>query len=109
MGCDKVVVILTRERSYLRKPEKLQPAIDRCYKKYPAFCETMRRRAEVYNQSRARLFELEQEGKALVFAPEDTKGFSRVEKDVVKIHALWDSGYQEGQARAEEFARFLGR
>ena len=107
MGCDRAVVILTRERGYRRKPEKLQPVIDRSYKKYPKFCETMRRRAEVYNESREKLFQLEREGKVLIFAPESTEGFSRIEKDVVKIHALWNAGYQEGLARAEEFARFL--
>lgn len=107
MGCDRVVVILTRERGYRRKPEKLQPIIDRYYKKYPKFCETLHRRAEVYNQSREKLFQLEQEGKVIIFTPESTEGFSRIEKDVVKIHALWNTGYQEGIARAEEFARFL--
>lgn len=107
MGCDRVVVILTRERGYRRKPEKLQPVIDRCYKKFPKFCETLRRRAEVYNQSREKLFQLEREGKVMIFTPESTEGFSRIEKDVVKIHALWNTGYQEGIARAEEFARFL--
>lgn len=107
MGCERAVVILTRERSYRRKPEKLQPLIDRYYKKYPKFCDTMRRRAQVYNQARERLFQMEKEGKVLLFAPKSTEGFSRIEKDVVKIHALWESGYQEGLERAEEFAAFL--
>lgn len=107
MGCDRAVVILTREHSYRRKPEKLQPVIDRYYKKYPKFCDTLRRRADVYNESREKLFRLEREGKVLVFAPESTEGFSRVEKDVVKIHAHWNAGYQEGLARAGEFTSFL--
>jgi predicted patatin/cPLA2 family phospholipase len=107
MGCDKVVVILTRERSYRRKPEKIQRLIDHHYKQYPNFCDTVRRRAQVYNRSREKLFQLEREGKVMIFTPKDTKGFSRVERDVVKIHALWDEGYQEGQRRAEEFTKFL--
>ena len=107
MGCDKVVVILTREREYLRGPERLRFIIDRYYRKYPKFCDTMRRRADTYNECRRKIFEMEKEGRALVFAPESTEGFSRVEKDLVKIHALWDAGYQEGQARAEEYTRFL--
>jgi predicted patatin/cPLA2 family phospholipase len=107
MGCDKVVAILTRERSYRRKPEKLQRVFDHHYKQYPNFCDTIRRRAQVYNQAREKLFQLEREGKAMLFVPKSTKGFSRVERDVVKIHALWDEGYQEGQRRAEEFAAFL--
>lgn len=107
VGCDRVVVILTKERSYRRKTEKLQPIIDRYYKKYPNFCDTMRRRADVYNESRERLFRLEKEGKVLIFAPEDTRGFSRIEKDPVKIHAHWNVGYQEGLTRADEYAEYV--
>ena len=46
-GCDRVIVVLTRERDYVRRPEKLQPLIDLAYRKYPKFCDTMRRRAEI--------------------------------------------------------------
>ncbi len=108
MGCDRVVVVLTRERSYRRKKESLQPLIDRVYRNYPNFCETMRRRAEVYNASREKLFQLEREGKVLVFAPENTKGFHRTEKDVAKIRALWQVGYRHGLERLEEVKSFWG-
>lgn len=108
MGCDRVVVVLTRERSYRRKKESLQPLIDRVYRKYPNFCETMRRRAEVYNSSREKLFQLEREGKVLVFAPENTQGFHRTEKDVAKIRALWQVGYRHGLERLEEVKTFWG-
>ena len=107
MGCDRVVVVLTRERSYRRQPEKLQPLIDLRYRKYPHFCETMRRRADTYNADREALFRLEREGKALLLAPEDTRGFSRIERDVDKIRALWQSGYDQATARMEEIRAFL--
>ncbi|MEG0755914.1 MAG: patatin family protein [Oscillospiraceae bacterium] len=94
-GCDKAVVILTRERSYRRKPEQLQPLLDRWYRKYPKFCDTMRRRADAYNESRERLFALEQEGKVLLLAPHSTAGFTRTEKDLHKIRALWKDGYDQ--------------
>ena len=103
-----MVVVLTRERSYRREPEKLQPLIDLRYHKYPNFCETMRRRAETYNACREELFRLEQEGKVLLLAPESTQGFSRIEKDVEKIRALWQSGYDQATARLEEIRAFLG-
>ena len=106
-GCDRVVVVLTRERSYRRQPEKLQPLIDLRYRKYPHFCETMRRRADTYNAGREALFRLEREGKALLLAPEDTRGFSRIERDVDKIRALWQSGYDQATARMGEIRAFL--
>ena len=106
-GCDRAVVVLTRERSYRRKPEQLQPLIDLWYRKYPKFCETMRRRADTYNADREELFRLEKEGKVLLIAPESTEGFSRVEKDVAKIRAMWQSGYDAGKARLDEIRSFL--
>lgn len=105
-GCERVVVVLTRERSYRREPEKFQPVIDARYRRYPHFCETMRRRAEVYNASRERLFQLEREGKVLLLAPKSTVGFSRIEKDVDKIKALWQDGCNQGKGRAEEIRAF---
>lgn len=107
MGCDRLIVVLTRERSFRRKPEKLQPLLDRVYGKYPNFCETMRRRAETYNSARGRLFQLERAGKVLLFAPHDTRGFSRTERDVAKIRALWQDGYDAGMARLDEVRAFL--
>ena len=109
MGCDRVVVVLTRERSYRREPEKLQPFIDVRYRRYPHFCETMRRRAETYNASREHLFQLEREGKVLLFAPQNTQGFSRIERDVDKIRALWQDGYEQTKARAGEVRSFWGQ
>ena len=106
MGCDRVVVVLTRERSYRREPEKLQPLIDLRYHKYPKFCETMRHRAERYNACREELFQLEREGKVILLAPHSTQGFSRIEKDVDKIRALWQDGYEAGKARAQENRTF---
>ena len=105
-GCDRVVVILTRERSYRRGPESLQRAIDVRYRRYPKFCQSMRERAERYNACREELFALEREGKVLVIAPGSTEGFSRVEKDVEKIRALWQDGYDRTQARLPEIRAF---
>ena len=106
-GCERLIVVLTRERDYVRKPEKLQPLIDLFYRKYPKFCDTMRRRADTYNASRQRLFQLEQEGRALLFAPTSTAGFHRTERDVEKIRALWRDGYDQGMARLDEVEAFL--
>ena len=106
-GCGRVIVVLTRERDYVRRPEKLQPLIDLAYRKYPKFCDTMRRRADAYNEARQKLFRLEREGRALVFTPTSTEGFHRTERDVDKIKALWKDGWDQGLARLDEAEAFL--
>ena len=106
-GCGRVIVVLTRERDYVRRPEKLQPLIDLAYRKYPKFCDTMRRRADAYNEVRQKLFRLEREGRALVFTPTSTEGFHRTERDVDKIKALWKDGWDQGLARLDEAEALL--
>ena len=106
MGCDRVVVVLTRERSYRRGAESLQHLIDVRYRHYPQFCAAMRTRAERYNASREKLFQLEKEGKVLIFEPDSTEGFSRIEKDTDKIKALWQDGYNKATARLDEVRAF---
>ena len=106
-GCDRLIIVLTRERGYVRRPEKLQHLIDLAYHKYPGFCEAMRHRADTYNKVRGRLFQLEREGKVLLFAPKSTVGFHRTERDIDKIRALWQDGYDQGIARLDEVETFL--
>ena len=106
-GCDRLILVLTRERGYVRRPEKLQHLIDLAYHKYPGFCEAMRHRADTYNKVRGQLFQLEREGKVLLFAPKSTVGFHRTERDIDKIKALWQDGYDQGIARLDEVETFL--
>ena len=108
-GCDRIVVVLTRERDYRRTPEQYQALVDLRYRRYPNFCATMHSRAERYNACREELFRLEKEGKVILLAPKSTRGFSRIEKDVDKIKALWQDGYDLGRARAEEIRAFWGK
>ena len=107
-GCDRLLVVLTRERGYVRHPEKSDRLIRRYYRQYPNFLDTMRRRADAYNENRERLFELEREGRAVVIAPASTMGYSRTEKDAEKIRALWQDGYFQGRAAAPQLAEFWG-
>ena len=69
----------------------------------------MATRAERYNACRDALFALEREGKVLLFAPQNTQGFSRIERDVDKIRALWQDGYEQTKARAGEVRSFWGQ
>ena len=108
-GCDRIVVVLTRERDYRRTPEQYQALVDLRYRRYPNFCATMHSRAERYNACREELFRLEKEGKVILLAPKSTQGFSRIEKGVDKIKALWQDGYDLGRARAEEIRAFWGK
>ena len=105
-GCERVIVVLTRERSYVRTAEPLLPLMRRVYRKYPAFIKLAEQRHVLYNRDRAKLFELERKGEVLVFYPQSTEGYSRTERDVEKIKGLYDNGMADGRSRIEEVKEF---
>lgn len=100
LGCDRLVVVLTRERGYRKQPDHAGAMMERAFRTYPAFLHTLSDRAERYNRCREELFALEKAGKALVIAPKSTQGFSRMERDTRKILALWQDGYFAGRDAA---------
>lgn len=100
LGCDRLVVVLTRERGYRKQPDHAGAVMERAFRKYPAFLHTLSDRAERYNRCREELFALEKAEKALVIAPKSTQGFSRMERDTRKILALWQDGYFAGRDAA---------
>lgn len=94
-------------RSYSKGPSSVQQRLlARRFRRYPKFVETMARRAEAYNQSRRDLFATEGSGKVLILEPESTAGFSRTERDVEKIRALWQSGYSVGHRALDDVRAF---
>ena len=107
-GCDRVMVVMTHPRDYVRKQERLMPLIRKTYREYPNFVAAMEDRAQRYNEDREQIFELERQGKLLVIAPESTMGVSRTERDPDKLRLLWGHGYQAAVDRLEEIRAFFG-
>ncbi len=94
-GCDKVIVVLTREHGFIKTPEKFRSVYKRMYKEYPLMIEALDRRHEQYNESLAFIKQLEQEGKAVVIAPNAPLPVSRFEKNPEKMKAVWKIGYDD--------------
>lgn len=94
-GCDKVVVILTRERNYVKKPEKALDISGFLYRKYPEFRKALENRTEMYNNTHHTLLELEKEGRIILIAPEeDTSSWKRTERRPEEIQKMYDKGYE---------------
>ena len=107
VGCDKRIVVATRERAYEKKQEKILAAAGRIYRHYPRFVEALKRRAEVYNRQREEMLALEKQGDLFLLLPYNTEGFSRTEKNVEKIRAMYQSGLDQVRARAGELRDYL--
>ncbi len=105
-GCDRVVVVLTRQHDYKKVTGKSTRSIARMYSKYPMLVKDLLLRADKYNACLARLEEYEHQGKVIVIRPHSTEGFSRLEKDLSKIQALYDDGLSQGLQYARDIRRF---
>jgi len=106
VGCDRVLVLLTQPRNYCKQIDSTLTLIEQSFRKYPAFVDTMRHRAERYNASREELFAKEAAGELMVIAPEDTFGCSRTERDAEVLRALWQAGYFAGRKVSESVRSF---
>ena len=106
-GCDKVIVVLTRERDYVKGPESMQKLIGIMYKKYPKLLADIKNRHNQYNEARNKLFELEKQGKVYVITPDKIGEFSRIEKDPAKIEALYNQGFEIAQKQMDDIKKYL--
>ena len=98
MGCDKVVVILSKPKDFLRKSGKDTQFANRIQKKYPLAAENLRRRAERYNLGVAAAKRYEAQGRALIVAPDDTCGLETLSKDRDALKRFYEKGYRDAQA-----------
>lgn len=103
-GCERVVVILTRPREYVRSFKRDRFAYRMLRRSFPRAAEALRLRALRYNTGVARALELEREGRAVVVAPDDCCGVDTLTKDSASLERLYEKGYEAG-GTAAAFAR----
>ena len=101
LGCDKVVVTLTRPKEIHRSSLRDDRTARFIERQYPAVGKALHARAALYNETVDRAMELEKEGKVLVIAPDDTCGVDTLKKTKEGLQALYDKGYADGGAIAK--------
>ena len=100
-GCERLIVVLTRERGYVKQPEKYRPIYRRVFSKSPGMVACLDRRHQVYNRELEELAQLEREGRALVIAPETPLGIDRFEKDQGKLTKAFEQGMEDARKALE--------
>ena len=93
-GCDKVVVILTRPKDYVRDPSK-DEKMSKLLIKYPESAKAMATRSIVYNIQLQEAMELELRGSILILAPDDIGGMNTLTKDKDTIVKMYEKGYED--------------
>lgn len=92
-GYEKLIVILTRNKGYRKKDNKMRIS-KAFYRKYPQLLKALSERNAVYNQTMDLIESLEAEGRILVIRPERPIEVGRMEKDTDKLTALYQEGYE---------------
>lgn len=106
-GYERFLVILTRERSYVKRPQRFPSFYRRYFRRYPAIAEALEQRWHRYNATRERLFELEREGRAYLFVPERMP-VSNSERSVAKLAAAHELGLAQARRELPRIREFLG-
>lgn len=105
-GCDKVIVVLTRTRDYVKKTGKSVQAAAKIYHNFPKFVESMKNRADSYNRCMKKLYQAEKEGKVFVIAPEEM-GIGRTESSPEKLLKVYEDGYRQAKESAQALRAYL--
>lgn len=103
LGCDRVVLILTKPESEIRHSGKDEKIAALIRKKYPAAAEGLCRRAALYNEGVALAQKYAGQGRVLIIAPDDTCGADTLKRDKEALKRL----YKKGSHDAHRIVRFL--
>ena len=106
-GCEKLVVILSKNRDYVRKPQGMRKLYRRVCRSYPKIVEAIDRRHLAYNENMKDVFSLEQQGTAFVFAASEPIRVGTYSMNEEKERALYDLGLRDFSAQQENLMAFL--
>lgn len=96
LGCEKVVLILTKPRDFLRTPDKDRKLAAGIRKRYPLAAAQLERRAARYNDGIALARQYEKQGKLLIVAPDDTCGMDTLTRNPEAMKRFYEKGFRDG-------------
>ena len=107
-GYDKLIVILTRDMEYRKKPMS-SSLIKLFYKKQPQLSEKLLKRHDVYNKSVELLKQWENEGKVFVIRPSKPIEIGRIETNPDKLQEVYDLGLKDATESLLELQKYIYR
>lgn len=106
MGYEKNLVILTRPKGYVKKPENNFLA-GFYYSKYPEFVSALKNRYAVYNKTIKYIEEQEKQGNIIVLRPSRFVKVGRMERNVEAIKEMYELGKSDANCMLQEISLFL--
>ena len=107
MGCDKIIVVLTRPLDYRKSPA--DPRLAKAFygRKYPKLAERINRRPDDYNACVENIIGMEQRGEIFVIRPSRTVKVKHIERDTEKLQAIYDLGAADCAERMDALKQYL--
>jgi len=107
-GNEKIVVVLTKDKGYYKKPipKRLAQIYHRKYRSYPNFVQAIMNRERVYNETMRRVEELGEEGKIFVIRPQ-VKLIAQMERNKEQMQKFYEHGYRLMEEEFEGLMEYL--
>lgn len=106
-GNVKNVLVLTRDASYRKKPNRLARIIRLKFTDCPELIKKLENRHERYNETLDFIQQEQEKGRAFVIRPRKAVHIGLVEKDRRKLEALYNEGYNDAKDAYPELMKFL--
>ncbi|ULT55287.1 patatin family protein [Neobacillus drentensis] len=106
-GFKKNIVILTRNKGYVKKPSKFHFLVDRKYPNYKGLQKSLRRRYQIYNDTLDYLEKEEKAGNVLIIRPSEPLKVGRMERNPQRLEDLYRQGYRDAQESKNKINSYL--
>nr|WP_307719320.1 DUF6363 domain-containing protein [Paenibacillus macerans] len=106
-GYRRNVVILTRNRGYIKKPSCLGWVYRRLFRQYPELIKLLKNRHEIYNRTTQDIQKMDMNRDVFLICPEKPLIAGRMERNKQVLEELYMQGYKEMQQKKEALRSFL--
>lgn len=103
----KTVVVLTRDKSYRKKPMKYINLLKKAFKEYPKLQKALENRHIVYNETLDQIDQLEREGRIFVIRPSKPIACAMIEKDPNHLQEIYDIGRKDALNYLNDLKEYL--
>ena len=103
----KTVVVLTRDKSYRKKPMNYINLLKKAFKEYPKLQKALENRHIVYNETLDRIEQLEREGRIFVIRPSKPIACAMIEKDPNHLQEIYDIGRKDALNCLNDLKEYL--
>ena len=107
IGYKRNLIVLTQPKDFVKKKNKMLPAIRARYLRYPAFVEAVADRHERYNETLEHVAMLEQTGQAFVIRPPIPLEIGAMERDPDQLRRVYETGRAVAQIQVDKIRAFL--